>query len=1012
MTIRILGVIFFTVLSVRTAFAYEVNTHEVLSRLALSRSALKTNHEILSNFGLKSLSENETLPYTKGGSLTIQRLMELGSRDEDDKPRPIHHFFDPYLDRALTSVPLAQKSPDWILEDQGQKFFQDFSYRDANGYLRLALTSETKEEQQENWGLLFESLGHVIHHVQDMAQPQHVRNDPHYVSRFSSVNSLVGDVSLHENCTEAAIVNPASLLGCGTPLAVSTYPRVALRKARDFWTAEPSRYGVIGRGVGLADFTNNNFISKDTNFQLRNGKPVVNQQSPYNLPLPTTSHTRTLQDLGAPNAADICGRLKNNPKAASTPNAKCEIEFYATDVYDAYTRTSSTNELASSLSIFDQYLHLREGDDGYETDRLFTLNRFNYAAAHPYLIPLAIAYSAGLIDHFFRGRLEAVETVVMDGVLEVTIKNVSEADNSFSDGKFSLYYDAADEKRYLLPITTGEDLSSPLEPGAEHTVTASFPEDIDLLKPKQLVLMYEGQIGEEEGVTGLVMEAPVSGFVFNPSVTSSDGVRGSRLITYGSGGWKLHPQAGFQAGNIDWRGRYRNGIPTRSLSWSGPDTRYFSGHYLDPYTGFVTNYFGTGIYKNGKRYASAPSRVMGAAITTDDDGKEWLIAITPGPGDNGDRIYKRPNTYNLSSATFNAVTAPEGWQSIATFPALLDTLPPDRAWFFNGDGTEAQTMRKMKDNRLIRLKISVQGNSAALANLGESTIKAVNKVDIERKNCEWYGSGNSIPDTPELQASSEVTISGEAIIAVDYIDSQEVLGRLSVEQRSLGTATGFQNNDGMGQSSTYTSSARSILRLGANETEISRLAEDRNSQAVTYQGVTSTHTLQYHSAAIFFLDLRSDSLLLRDNHRSDNYNFQAPANADTGTYHSVIDYRTTLDLMSGGSQQNHYDGSAKDVKEGSGGTSVYYNGIADCFDEPGQNASIHETIESNYSLNFPSVEYSANTAIDGGGRIFSSLRFRDEKNKTRVFNYLDGGDPLSIIGSGGGEVTFFPLGGS
>lgn len=43
---------------------------------------------------------------------------------------------------------------------------------------------------------------------------------------------------------------------------------------------------------------------------------------------------------------------------------------------------------------------------GYTTERLFALNRFNFDDAHKTLIPQAVAYSAGLINYFFRGSLQ------------------------------------------------------------------------------------------------------------------------------------------------------------------------------------------------------------------------------------------------------------------------------------------------------------------------------------------------------------------------------------------------------------------------------------------------------------------------------------------------------------------------------------------------------------------------------------------------------------------------------
>lgn len=41
----------------------------------------------------------------------------------------------------------------------------------AIDYFHVALTMEEEEDRREQFGLLFRSLGHVIHHIQDMAQP-------------------------------------------------------------------------------------------------------------------------------------------------------------------------------------------------------------------------------------------------------------------------------------------------------------------------------------------------------------------------------------------------------------------------------------------------------------------------------------------------------------------------------------------------------------------------------------------------------------------------------------------------------------------------------------------------------------------------------------------------------------------------------------------------------------------------------------------------------------------------
>ncbi len=97
------------------------------------------------------------------------------------------------------------------------------------------------------------------------------------------------------------------------------------------------------------------------------------------------------------------------------PGANCEVEFISSLVTDRITGETLLNPRASSFSVFDQYLRTYDvqsvntcGNDNERrpVDRIFTLNKFSFNSAHTFLLHRAVSYSAGLIDHFFRGRIE------------------------------------------------------------------------------------------------------------------------------------------------------------------------------------------------------------------------------------------------------------------------------------------------------------------------------------------------------------------------------------------------------------------------------------------------------------------------------------------------------------------------------------------------------------------------------------------------------------------------------
>jgi len=166
------------------------------------------------------------------------------------------------------------------------------------------------------------------------------------------------------------------------------FPVATFKTAIDFWSNLD--------GTGIAQDTNRKFISKGTNFTISGNQVNVGT---YPDPKPTGSldvEATTLFNPVPPQIASVCAG-----------NIDCTMTFYSTQ----------TTQRASTLSIFDQDLRARNknasylaflGFPAYQTDRIFSVNRFNMDDIHPYLMASAVSYSAGLINHFFRGRLDVL----------------------------------------------------------------------------------------------------------------------------------------------------------------------------------------------------------------------------------------------------------------------------------------------------------------------------------------------------------------------------------------------------------------------------------------------------------------------------------------------------------------------------------------------------------------------------------------------------------------------------
>ncbi len=382
----------------------DVVTHPQLTIIAAEKSALYTDGTIMFSLGLLPADQQYFLYGARGGRLRygtavypLSAFIGEGAFDEDIGDRARNHFFDPYHDSPLIfgGLAIGYRSWEWMLEEQATLSGQNRSLSDARGYLRRAMTfnegSPAVSDEARGIAIaeMFLSLGHAAHHMQDMAQPQHVRNDLHWDEYPYFFNPLY-----NPSRYEAYTAERGPFVEVLAEMATPNYPGPAeFKTARDFWFNTSN--------TGIAQLTNTQFVSKDTNFTISKGQVNVGT---YPLPVPGAATNYTVQALftasGVPVPSDIqtlCG----------SPAINCTMTMYSTAV----------SPKASTLSIFDQDLRkngktLTFKPDSffptYETERLFALNRFNFDDAHDVLIGRAVAYSAGILNHFFRGKFEVM----------------------------------------------------------------------------------------------------------------------------------------------------------------------------------------------------------------------------------------------------------------------------------------------------------------------------------------------------------------------------------------------------------------------------------------------------------------------------------------------------------------------------------------------------------------------------------------------------------------------------
>jgi hypothetical protein len=478
--------------------AYEVDTHEDMSEAAAEQSA--NLGAALPLLGLTSLEDRLVFLPAQGAVMKAKEWIRFGSKEEDElfqvgSPIAIfrHHFFNPLNGSGLYYVPrppcnaiaiTGTPSPNWAL---GQGMTQDYSFPAARTALHKALTEQSATEREKNLALMFRILGHVIHHIQDMAQPQHTRNDPHGPGCLG-----VEGGGFYEEYTNRPLVRGSvpflSLLLPGNyePVYKDT-DTTTFNAPRQFWTTP--------EGKGIADYSNRGFVSTGTNFDKSGlfSSPVLG---------PGWQEDQTA----------LCNQI-NMPRP-SGPNGQplpCVMTFVETPVDDAYRPGNEVNRKASTYSIFNADLTIYNKTVTYTdpatgqtftTPTLYTLNHFNFDAAHQFLIPRAVGYSAGLINYFFRGvgKLGMKVNPQADSYL---ITNTGMED---LEGTFSLYYDSEDGTRTLVQNTTwptagaGEQ-GSVLRAGESMPVPLFVPPFNPLPKtPGQYILVFTGRMGEERVV--------------------------------------------------------------------------------------------------------------------------------------------------------------------------------------------------------------------------------------------------------------------------------------------------------------------------------------------------------------------------------------------------------------------------------------------------------------------------------------------------------------------------------
>lgn len=353
--------------------------------------------------------------------------------------RVMNHFYDPINDVALTpplvtcgaTAPngVCSKSVDWALGyvnsfatppmiDTSRR--NHFTYEDARQNMWFALTgqvnrpggSNTETDAQREtdaidryfgWATSFRSLGDTIHLMEDGAQPQHVRNDPHGPILTS------GEQQAFEGYTNARVLNIAGKANSYVQeffalpnslslpsISAGTYPVVAFSTPLRFFTTRlgtdstnPTMVNADSR-YGLLDYTNRGFFTGGT----LPGSTGVDFVEPS--PTIDSSYTSVPQPCVA--GASLAGSVTHLTCTHLTHAVPDNVD---SGYVDALPQGFSQPPLLLQ-SAWSQVLPgsmIARPHSGY----MIGVEEFQTQAN--LAIPRAIGYSAGMLNYFFRGQL-------------------------------------------------------------------------------------------------------------------------------------------------------------------------------------------------------------------------------------------------------------------------------------------------------------------------------------------------------------------------------------------------------------------------------------------------------------------------------------------------------------------------------------------------------------------------------------------------------------------------------
>lgn len=383
------------------ALGWGGKTHKSLTYYSWLNSDKLGNETFLLRLNLDKGMLNEQLS-DSNEEKNPDEWLQYGAEHEDDTDDPKElipdrsnfHFHNPlkeWAEAGLSDIHTGSSgsailwAQDGPLQDSISNEQKDRSWNKAREYYYNALIEVEYPSWRRNFfAEMFKILGHQVHLLQDMAVPDHVRNDSHVLNNFAYVKMKNNSFRCIEGWADDNIVKVETiahntqlkpLLDFSNPAdPASPVPIALLSDTKQY---KISQTPLAGINQGLAEYTNANYFSEDTIFT-----EEYQTDDKHWFPHPNKLETN-VSTLGMPSSV------------LAEDNKSDWVKFVKKNSGEQLDKLVS----AGYYHNFIDYLIGTYKFSFFLSDECHK----EYASK---LIPRAVGYSAALLDYFFRGEIE------------------------------------------------------------------------------------------------------------------------------------------------------------------------------------------------------------------------------------------------------------------------------------------------------------------------------------------------------------------------------------------------------------------------------------------------------------------------------------------------------------------------------------------------------------------------------------------------------------------------------